>query len=90
MNIIFIAQWLFSGKSESLYCSDVVASRQKLFKPDNIFEQTCVYFLLQKYDIISQLCHCYAKGPFCVVRLKLFWRDAVQTHHHEQLGDLGP
>ena len=27
-------------------------------------------FLPQKYDVISQLRHSYAKGPFCVAQLK--------------------
>ena len=29
----------------------------------------CRNFLLRKYDVISQLRHSYAKGPFCVARL---------------------
>ena len=54
MNIIFIAQWLFSGYSEILHCSDVFEHRQKLCKPENIFKQTRVNFLLpRKYDVIS-------------------------------------
>ena len=63
MNIIFIAQWLFGGNSEILHCSDVFAHRMKLCKPENIFKQTRVIFLLQKYDVISQLRHSYAKDP---------------------------
>ena len=31
-------------------------------------------FLPRKYDVISQLRHSYAKGPFCVVRLIWLWR----------------
>ena len=61
MNIIFIAQWLFSGNSEILHCSDVFERRQKLHKPENIFKaNTCQLFLPRKYDIISQLRHSYA------------------------------
>ena len=31
---------------------------------------TCRICLPRKYDIISQFCHSYAKGPICVTRLK--------------------
>ena len=48
MNIIFITQWLFGGNSESLHCSNVFASHQKLFKPENIFEQTRVNFFYRE------------------------------------------
>ena len=69
MNIIFIAQWLFGGNSEILHCCDVFANSQKLFKPESIFKQTCQLFLPRKYEVISQLRHNYAKGPFCMTRL---------------------
>ena len=44
MNIIFIAQWLLSGNSEILHCSDVFEHCQKLRKPENVFKQTRVNF----------------------------------------------
>ena len=69
MNIIFVAQWLLGGNSEIWNCSDVYARRQKLCKPESIFRQTCQLFLPQKYDVISQLCHSYSKGPFCMTWL---------------------
>ena len=31
----------------------------------------CCFFLLQKFDLISQLRHSYDKGPFCVTQLIL-------------------
>ena len=34
---------------------------------------TCRNFLQRKYDVISQLRHSYAKGPFCVVRFLLWF-----------------
>ena len=68
MNIIFIAQWLFGGNSKILHCSDVFARREKLYKPEKNFKQTQL-FLPRKYDVISQLRHSYAKGPFCVAQL---------------------
>ena len=34
-------------------------------------------FLPRKYDVISQLNHSYAKGPFCVTRLKSFHDKCV-------------
>ena len=36
---------------------------------ESVFIQICVDFLPRKYDVISQLRHGYAKGPFCVARL---------------------
>ena len=73
MNIIYIAQWLFGGNSEILGYSDFFACRQKLFKSESFYKQTPVNIILpQKYDIISQLRHSYAKGPFCVVWNKCF------------------
>ena len=30
------------------------------------------YFFPQKYDVISQLLHSYAKGPICLMRLKSY------------------
>ena len=29
-------------------------------------------FLSRKYDVICQLCHSYAKGPFCVTKAHKF------------------
>ena len=70
LNIVFIAQWLFDVNSKILHCCDVFARRQNLCKPQSIIKQTRVNFYLPgKYDVISQLCHSYAKGPFCVARL---------------------
>ena len=70
MNIICIAQWLFVGDSEILHFSDIFARHQKLCKPESIFKQRhVIFFLLWKYDVISQLCQNYAKGPFCVSQL---------------------
>ena len=69
MNIIFIAHWLSGGNSEILQYSDVFARNKKLYNPENIFNQPRVNFLPRKYDVISQLRHSYAKGPFCVTRL---------------------
>ena len=61
---------LFGCNAEILLCSDVLHAVKKLCKPKSIFKQTHVnFFLLQKCDIISQLHHSYAKGPFCVTRL---------------------
>ena len=48
MNIIFIAQWLFSGNFEILHCSDVFARRQQLCKPKRIFKLTRVNFLYRE------------------------------------------
>ena len=42
---------------------------QKLYKQENSFKQTPVNFFFAKYDVISQLRHSYAKGPFCVAQL---------------------
>ena len=68
MSIIFIAQRRFGGNSEILHCSDVFAQYQTLCKPESIFKQTRVnFFLPQKYDVISQLRHSYAKGPFLIL-----------------------
>ena len=65
INITFIAQWLSGGNSEMLHGSNVCARRHKLCKPGSIFKQTRVnFFLPRKYDVISQLRHSYAKGPF--------------------------
>ena len=69
MNIICNAQWLFDAYLEILDCSADFTRRQKLFKQESIFKQTRVDFLPWKYDVISQLRHSYAKGPFCVTRL---------------------
>ena len=44
MNIIFMAKWLSGSNSKILYCSDDFARRQKLCKPENIFQQTHVNF----------------------------------------------
>ena len=71
INTICIAQWLSGGNSEILHGYDVFARRQILCKPESIFQaNTCQLFLPRKYDVISQLRHSYAKGPFCVARLK--------------------
>ena len=75
VNIIFIAKWLFGGNSEILYCSDNFARRQKLWKPENIFQQTRQYFYCENiymYDVISWLRHSYAKDPLSVTRLLSF------------------
>ena len=48
MNVVFIAQWLFGGNSESLQSSHVFARRQKLWKPQKIFKQTRVNFFTAK------------------------------------------
>ena len=45
---------------------------KKNFKQESNFKQILVSFLPQKYDIISQLHHSYAKDPFCVMRL-IYW-----------------
>ena len=42
----------------------------KTCEKENILMQTRVDYLLRKYDVISQLRHSYAKGPYCVMRLK--------------------
>ena len=42
------------------------------FKAWNISSKHVSDFLLWKYDVISQLCHSYAKGPFCMTWLMLF------------------
>ena len=44
--------------------------------------------LLRKYDIISQLCHSYAKGPFCVVRL--IWLCTRTGEVNVKVTDKGP
>ena len=36
-------------------------------------------FLPWKYDVISQLLHSYAKGPFCVAQL--IWRSVKVMAH---------
>ena len=64
MNIICNAQWLFSANLEIWDFSAYFTRRQKLFKQESTFKQTRVYFLMRKYDVISQLRHSYAKGPF--------------------------
>ena len=70
LNIICNAQWLFGANFDILDCSADFTRHQKRFKQENTFKQTCVDFLPRKYDAISQLRHSYAKGPFCVARLK--------------------
>ena len=78
MNIICNAQWLFGANLEILHCSADFTLRQKIFKQENTFKQTRVDLLLsRKYDVISQLLHSYAKGPFCVARVK-WWLIFVQ------------
>ena len=70
MSITCIAQWLFEANFEILHCSGAFAWRHKHCKPECSFMQTRVdYFLPQKYDVISQLHHSYAKNPLCVTRL---------------------
>ena len=69
MNILCIPQWLFDANFEILHYSGVFARIHKHFKPECYFMQTRVdYFLLRKYDVISQLRHNYAKDPLCVTR----------------------
>ena len=48
MNLLFIAQWLFGGNSETLHCSDVLAHCQILWRPQSIFKQTHVNFFYCK------------------------------------------
>ena len=70
INIIFITEWLSAGNSEILRGSDVLARCQKLCKPKSIFMQTRVnFFLPRTYDVISQLCHSYVMGIFCMTPL---------------------
>ena len=69
MNIIFIAQWLFGGNSKILHCSDVFVRLEKLYKPEKNSSKNMSIFLPRKYDVISQLRHSYAKGPFYVAQL---------------------
>ena len=77
MKIICIAQWLYDTNFEILHWSDECARRHKPFKSENTFEQTRVdFFYREKYDVISQLRHSYAKGPFCVARLNSFLRGS--------------
>ena len=55
MNIICNAQWLFSANLEIWDFTADFTRRQKPFKQESTFKQTRVYFLLRKYDVISQL-----------------------------------
>ena len=44
----------------------------RIFIAKNHFQANmCQHFLPRNYDVISQLRHSYAKGPFCVARLIL-------------------
>ena len=58
--------------------------RYKLFKPLNTFQETCVDFFTAKYDVISQLRHSYAKGPFCVAQLILLTILNIYATHAER------
>ena len=50
--------------------SDAFVRHHKRIKPESTFKQTRVkFFLPRKYDVIYQLRHIYAKGPFCVTRI---------------------
>ena len=74
MTIIYIAQSerLFDAYFEILHCFDVFARCQTLCKPDRTYfhANLCQLFLPQKYDVISQLCHSYTMGPFCMTQIK--------------------
>ena len=42
---------------------------RKVLNQTTLFSKHVSNFLPRKYDVISQLRHNYAKGPFCVARL---------------------
>ena len=71
MNIIGIVQWLSYSYIHILHYSSAFARRHILFKPRNNFKQTRVDFLPLKYDVISQVSHNYAKGPFSMTRFNI-------------------
>ena len=78
INIIFIAQWQFLPTFEILHCFEVFACCQNLCKPERILQTHVNFFLLWKYDVISQLRLGYAKGPFCVTRLTRYLKLNVK------------
>ena len=95
MNIIYIAKCWF----EILHCSGPFARRHKLFKPRNTSKQTRVEFFYREnmtsflnYDLkgcihLSRslyMNHSYAKGPFCVARLR--WWSSVPGNNAIYLG----
>ena len=70
IDIIYIAQWLFGGNSEILHQSDVFLHAIRNFLIQKALSSKRVStFLPRKYDVISQVRHSYAKGPFWVARL---------------------
>ena len=90
MNIICIVQWLSDANIDILHYSSAFAQHPIIFKPYSNFKQTCVIFLQRKYDVISQLCHSYVKGPFCVTRFNSLRRHYNVTfvplkYHNEML-----
>ena len=91
MKIICNAQWLFGANFQFLESSVDFTRRQiNFFKQDNTFKQTRVDFLPRKYDVITQLRHSYAKGPFCVARLNSIMRQTKSDHNGVCGGPVSP
>ena len=69
MNITFIAQWL-SGANFEIWHSSYVLARlsNTLVTREHFHANRCRHFLPPKYDVISQLRHSNAKGPFSVTQ----------------------
>ena len=68
MNIVFIAQWLFVANFEILHCSDVLARRQKLFRPESI---SCKQFFFTAKIIMAS----YFNYVIATLRALFAWRS---------------
>ena len=55
----------------------MLTPRHKLCTPESTFIQTRVYFIPLTYDVISQIRHSNANGPFCVTWLT--WFPGIRT-----------